>query len=149
MSRQWWLLNCQLSTPLVSTGRSLQQPDRILDKVPAQVCPRHGLFLAQTLCCCSLWPVNTDRLDTLLHAIAHPIQAKVALSSAVFSLLKCVTTQVGWKSATKSDETISDTSSSCFLISISQSNPPAALQTEVKHKSKNDDSTASKTAFIF
>lgn len=90
-------------------------------------------LLCQSPCCCSLWPANTDRLDACLHATAHPIQPKVALSSAAFSLLKCVTAQVGWKSATKSDETISDTSSSCFFISISQSDPPAALQTEVKH----------------
>lgn len=43
-----WLLNCQLSMLLVSTVQSPQQQDRILDKVPIQVCPRHGLSLAQT-----------------------------------------------------------------------------------------------------
>lgn len=42
------LLNCQLSMLLASTGQSPQQLDRISDKAPIQVCPRHGLSLAQT-----------------------------------------------------------------------------------------------------
>lgn len=93
-------------------------------------------LLCQSPCCCSVWPVNTDRLDAFQHAIAHPIQPKVAFSSCAFALLNSVSQhRLAGKSATENDGTISDTSFSYFslFISMSQSNPSLALQTEVKH----------------
>ncbi len=71
---------CQLSMLLASRSLSLQRLDEILDKVPIQPCPRHGLPLP-VFFPLSVWPVIPDCLDTSQHAIPHPSQP------GLFSLL--------------------------------------------------------------
>lgn len=61
-----WLLNRQLSLLLASSSRSLQTGFQIR-------CPSRSALDAA-----SPWPVNTERLDAVQHASAHPIQPEVA-----------------------------------------------------------------------
>lgn len=85
--------------PLVSRSWSLQRLDEILDKVPIQPCPRHGLSLAQTPLPVSLplsvWPVIPDRLDTSQHAIPHPSQPGL-FSALLLSLCSTLRHNTGW-----------------------------------------------------
>lgn len=103
---EWWCVGpgsgcspCQLSMLLVSRSWSLQRLDEILDKVPIQPCPRHGLSLAQTPLPVSLplsvWPVIPDRLDTSQHAIPHPSQPGL-FSALLLSLCSTLRHNTGW-----------------------------------------------------
>lgn len=86
---------CQMSVLLASRGWGPQWPDLILDKVPIEPCPRHGLPLAQTILSVplplSVWPVS-PRMSRHLPASKHSGPSQLF---CLHSAQHCVTVQAG------------------------------------------------------